>query len=1481
MMRDDTASSKEACWQVLLEHYDDHHNHTADARHADTDDMSEEESSSTTNINIDTIIANCFATLVHDLEQQQQQESTKNTTLHVRNVLIGSGSGSTTASGTTNTTTMDVPPILAHYVQDRVALEALLPATQDVAAEAHVLETAETLTPTCLYAALYTTHLVSLPGALGSGLVDLELLGSVTAVLRRWTLEVCGKEDQVVLVLLPIQGHENASDTPSSSTLPSPSKSPPHKKTRRQQQQQQQLDDEDEEEEDYHHHAKDHPSILSVGLALAQAFLRIPWQAEFASWSFDAKSTILEGMTMALGCLASLNVLEEDKALSTSFVTCLQHASHSLSKQHETAVLLARGLLHLLQAKLILPGGEQGKRRGQEAASQVLQDILEQSPGWNHHKAKASSNSLHTPSRRRRSSLGSPATKTPGTTRRRRSSIEAPGTNATTTALLLSPAALKGRPGGTTPGAAAATATKPRPVWSVFVGLLQKVATTPGLERASVRSPIMACLETCVPALPLPERTHLLQHFVLRLVQSKVSLHRLVACEWLGTILPSSWMSTHHDDIVVLTPMTMTTTSTTPTQDDANAITPTAFDPDAATTTTTTMSLPQALYQALQGRLVDKLAAVRARAATSIEAIIGRQTKDTTSSMGDDHHHLVALLCKRIVHDDTATVRKACLQALTQVLLLQQQQSQGVDEDTLAVLCEACADPSLWTRKAAMDALTALLLVQQQEESSHDATRLVEHAWTTCVLPLLLQEDTATKAIASLQQVVVQPLLVENEDTTASAAAVMRAWRLLAVASPQALPKAWKALPFETTLVELWKLATRKARDLTTTMDDDQNRDTNVVVQRGVWCLLETILMGCSTTSREVPKLVQLAQKQGDLQVLCTHAWKPLLQQQQQQQQGHNNSTTTKSLATTLRSSLTVLSQLAPGLSNHPTVARTILDDLTKTLQGLEFPPSVTGAAVKAMCALSLVVEDDKDNNTRTICHEWITSSYQTCQSTLKNCIQDASKTGIEGETASVVRALFIVGELSMVGFRAEDDAEDIHKIIDATDVLRGVHIPPPRALYELVQTLLPPTLPHTEALTPTAIRAHAFTVLGKLCLRDEGLAKKSLNLLARELHPAAPFPNPSVQSNALLVLGDLCVRYTNMADRYLPVMASCLQAGTSDPEVDILGTSSTSNAKGFGITRKHAVLLLSSLLLQDYIKWRGLLFHRFLVACSDQDEQVATLAESVLSGPLATRQPKLFFNHFVEALFVLNKCTAHPIYIAAASHGDGGSGIAVGFEGIYLDGQLGRLRRCRMYDFLISKLSDEEKIGVTARLAKEVLGEAVNSSSQSGDLAKVCLSNTPPDAQTSPKLSSAWNVLVDTFYILMSPQLKVGKSSSTSGNTTTATNEDETLEDPNILPNPNRQVQVAKSRLLSKISRKHLMEIVLPILCQLKTKLEASHSPLLKDLMMYLLDIFRRYKVEAKEFLANDPTLLQEMEYDARQFMASTSAAAGVAVES
>jgi condensin-2 complex subunit D3 len=325
-----------------------------------------------------------------------------------------------------------------------------------------------------------------------------------------------------------------------------------------------------------------------------------------------------------------------------------------------------------------------------------------------------------------------------------------------------------------------------------------------------------------------------------------------------------------------------------------------------------------------------------------------------------------------------------------------------------------------------------------------------------------------------------------------------------------------------------------------------------------------------------------------------------------------------------------------------------------------------------------------------------------------------------------------------------------------------------------------------------------------------------------------------------------------NLVDRYLPVMAACLQSGVTE-----LGHASIFDTTGdrTSLVRKHAVLLLSGLLLQDYIKWRGLLFQRFLVASADKDEGVGRLAEMTLCGPLLTKYPKLFFNNFVESLFVLNQCTAHPVYAAAASAGDNGGGITVGFDGIKLNGEAGKAERIHMYGMMLSKMSDEEKIGITARLSNEVLGAALKSD---GDLSRVC-NNRRSSSKASASDENAYNVLSDAFDVLTSPALQVGRAS------TRDTINGEGIDDVGV-ESKAQHVAVAKDKLLSKISRKQLVEMVLPILCNLKATLQESCSPLLKDLMQYMVVIFRAYKAEVKEFLVNDPTLLQEVEYDARQ---------------
>ena len=302
--------------------------------------------------------------------------------------------------------------------------------------------------------------------------------------------------------------------------------------------------------------------------------------------------------------------------------------------------------------------------------------------------------------------------------------------------------------------------------------------------------------------------------------------------------------------------------------------------------------------------------------------------------------------------------------------------------------------------------------------------------------------------------------------------------------------------------------------------------------------------------------------------------------------------------------------------------------------------------------------------------------------------------------------------------------------------------------------------------------------------------------------------------------------------------------------------------SKDSSIVRKHAVLLLSSLILQDYIKWRGLLVHRFLAACVDEDLEVAHLAQTTLCGPLLSKQPNIFFNNFVEALFILNNCTAHKIYSAAKANGESGSGISVSFEGI----RLSKRQRMGIYRMMLSHMSDEEKIGVTARLAKEVLAGALEIDS---DL-RLCLEplpqgQTPARSGPTPEAKrreKAFCVVSDCLAVLTSPSARVGRTS-------TATNDADDVEEANAVTNgPSAaQLSAVRGRLLNKISKKHLVDTVVPILCRMKQILEKSRSPLLKNLMLFFVEIYRTSKDEVKELLASDPTSLAEIEFDLKKF--------------
>lgn len=461
----------------------------------------------------------------------------------------------------------------------------------------------------------------------------------------------------------------------------------------------------------------------------------------------------------------------------------------------------------------------------------------------------------------------------------------------------------------------------------------------------------------------------------------------------------------------------------------------------------------------------------------------------------------------------------------------------------------------------------------------------------------------------------------------------------------------------------------------------------------------------------------------------------------------------------------------------------------------------------------------------------------------------------VSSETSSVsvttlCRVIFTAGEMSLIGFKQGQDSDDklSHKD-NSIDPIQGLNVRPTDRLIRLIQSLLPHTLPSMNGavgkVVDPVLRAQAFVAFGKLCLRDQKLAKESLNIFAQELHEIGPDSNAAVRSNALLVLGDLCVCYTHLVDKFLPLMATCLQAQTED------------NEENTSIVCQHAIILFSNLLLQDYIKWKGLLFYRFVAAAVSKDAVVANLAKAVLCGPLLSKQPQLFSNNFIDTIFILNGCKSRPMNSSSASFGASNEDRLDALGSLRVKSAL---ERSKIYDLLLDHMSDEEKIGVTARLAKDVLQSATG---RSGSLSQAASAHGGVQEDQNLSLYGAYCVLSDCFSILTNSRLHIGKSKQ---NDQLEEEEDANASLASLGPNA-AQLHSVKGRLLSKISRKHMIETVVPILCNLKLVLEKSRSPLLKQLMGYMVCIFRQFKSEINELLVSNKTLLQEIQYDTRQF--------------
>ncbi|CAH6858928.1 Ncapd3 [Phodopus roborovskii] len=429
-----------------------------------------------------------------------------------------------------------------------------------------------------------------------------------------------------------------------------------------------------------------------------------------------------------------------------------------------------------------------------------------------------------------------------------------------------------------------------------------------------------------------------------------------------------------------------------------------------------------------------------------------------------------------------------------------------------------------------------------------------------------------------------------------------------------------------------------------------------------------------------------------------------------------------------------------------------------------------------------------------------------TCEHHLSNVLLKEDGAGNMDEDL-VVKCIFTIGDIAQLCPAIVE--KRIFLLIQS--VLAAAshvdHLPSSQETMDALANQLP--LQVRSSAMPSVIRAHAIITLGKLCLQHEDLAKKSIPALVRELEVCE---DVAVRNNVIIVMCDLCIRYTVMVDNYIPNISVCLK--DSDPFI-----------------RKQTLILLTNLLQEEYVKWKGCLFFRFVSTLVDPHLDIASLGEFCLAHLLLKRNPTMFFQHFIECIFHFNGYEKHGQY-NKFSQSERGKQLFL------LKGKTNKEKRMRIYKFLLEHFTDEQRFNVTSKICLSVLA---------------CFTDgiLPLDMEASELLSDTFDILSSKEIKLLAMRAQVCK--------------DLLEEDDMALANV--VMQEAQIKIISQVQKRNFIENIIPIITSLKTVLEKNKIPALRELMNYLREVMQDYRDEIKDFFAVDKQLASELEYDMKKY--------------
>jgi hypothetical protein len=884
----------------------------------------------------------------------------------------------------------------------------------------------------------------------------------------------------------------------------------------------------------------------------------------------------------------------------------------------------------------------------------------------------------------------------------------------------------------------------------------------------------------------------------------------------------------------------------------------------------------------------------------------------------------------------------------------------------LQSISSAASDASVLVRRQALSSFHSLLIAEPDQPA-------LQSLWLATVLPLVLDSEQSiiSKSVECVREALINELLLWHaidKQSSKEEKPSLLVWKLLdSCANDADLSRCLSQavhlmnrgvgggeLPIDKLIMSL--LHGAKASEELERMD--QVSPVAETVRKGSWLLLEilcahfavravtsggTSVVQASTVSSSSYSLFK------PVVPFLIRSWGTMLKAMRTS--GDDNS-----LFSNAARVMRILSLLAPGLQTDQ--AQGLLDSVLTELQRFKWAPEVTSAGVRLIATLSAShAPSGQAQSMRIASDAWSSPLLISIEEQLRSFVVSPSSAVATGTSLS--SALFTLGELSLIGLDADagQGASESAMSLTSSEASatskesrrRMVSVIFSERLITLVQSLMAPALTpavvpataSTAVTVPDGVRALAYLCIGKICLRDVGLAKRFIAVLVRDLSPKL-CTSAAVRNNVLFVLGDLCIRYTALVDRHIDAMTEVI----ADPNA---------------LVRRHAVALITQLVTSDYLKWRSQIFYRFAIAMADPDEGVRNAALGAVTGVLLTKNKLILQAHFVDLVFVLSGCTSRVAYRQLINAGkalkpspskankrpndDDNDGeeeemnVAIDIEenSSYSTSNevLSRLsiqdpsKRMFIYRTLLAAMPEEQRFTVHGKLAVEVLGGLLEGTSlkltppaqlaremqqlRNTSIRQHRIFPTTPGASSgkshrtdasssssSDTSSAAASTLIfpqgstealvaEVFSILSCPDMRVGVAAK--GGASSKDDDDDAAnaagdEDAGVggaQSNNLMMVQslaLAKSRLMSKLAKKQAVENVLPICIGLKQLFSQQKSPLRVPLMHYLINLFNDFGEDLREVLSADRQTAAELEFDLRQFQQAEAEKSAVLTE-